>query len=931
MKSIRLLLVLAVFYSFFSVTLAHAQSAAHYYELALSAFNREKISEAYIQLKNALQQEPEHLPSKLLMGKVLFIDGFLDDAITEFEEVLANGADINLVAEPLAQSYMLARRYDEVVALRQRQGLSQDRKIALDILAAQANVKRGQPDKAEEIIAALNAKFGNTPEVMIATAQHYLNRQEMGMVGELLSGLAAQGISTAPVSIIRANWLSATGKPIQAIEELTGALARYNEHPTMMRDLVTLYSNAGENEKALLWANKIETQTPGDLMNKVIKARLLILLGKEAEAIPLLTSLSNQFSLLTDEATASRTELALPAGITAFLLEKYDTAESELTRYLNEKGATPSLITMLVQSMRQRDKGREALKIIDKYSDVVAQSEESVVLACELYVQNNRAFKCEELLRQAQTRFPDAIGLHLSRATLLASTDKQKALTYAQQHLANTTNLNTVSFFALLHGELGQYDEALLQLDKLSAPERQQSPLQNVYVDLLLRVGRVDDANEQNQLRLQQVPQDVAALINDARILFERGDDASALSQLKKSLSIDRGLNQARLLAAQIHSQRNKPNEGIALLLEAKTLNAKAEDVRQLLVALYLQNNEPEKALAEIDQLLKLDRFNVAYREKRIEIHLILGNKKQALDDIKTLVPMVGESPTALLQVAELQSKAGDTDSALATIENVLAKFPKLATAHLMYANLLMQAGRPDDAYKFVTSSLKALPASFELQLVLAQILFDKAEYSSSFDTLTRVMRDNDELISAQVLLYRLSEQNEVAERALERLQELAERNPSNFFVVHLAADAQMRAGKQDAALEKYKRLVKEDDLPRKEWVLNNLALLTSTRNLSEAITYAESALSIDPNSAAINDTLGWLYAQASDYSKSLEYLRRASVMNASDPAIQFHLAYVLTKLGRASEARAIMLQHKPHTKEFIDADVAKILFDSLN
>ena len=51
------------------------------YEAALSAFNQEQIGEAYILLKNTLRDNPDHLPSKLLMGRILLIDGFIIHAI----------------------------------------------------------------------------------------------------------------------------------------------------------------------------------------------------------------------------------------------------------------------------------------------------------------------------------------------------------------------------------------------------------------------------------------------------------------------------------------------------------------------------------------------------------------------------------------------------------------------------------------------------------------------------------------------------------------------------------------------------------------------------------------------------------------------------------------------------------------------------------
>lgn len=84
-----------------------AQSVSEYYEKALLAFNSDDIQESYIYLKNALQQDPNHLPSKLLMGRVLLIDGYVNDAIDEFEESILGGTDKNLVVVPLSRAYLM--------------------------------------------------------------------------------------------------------------------------------------------------------------------------------------------------------------------------------------------------------------------------------------------------------------------------------------------------------------------------------------------------------------------------------------------------------------------------------------------------------------------------------------------------------------------------------------------------------------------------------------------------------------------------------------------------------------------------------------------------------------------------------------------------------------------------------------------------------
>ncbi|WP_445767867.1 hypothetical protein [Rheinheimera sp.] len=46
------------------------------FELAVQAFTKADTNTAYIHLKNVLQQAPEHISAKVLMGKILLDKGY---------------------------------------------------------------------------------------------------------------------------------------------------------------------------------------------------------------------------------------------------------------------------------------------------------------------------------------------------------------------------------------------------------------------------------------------------------------------------------------------------------------------------------------------------------------------------------------------------------------------------------------------------------------------------------------------------------------------------------------------------------------------------------------------------------------------------------------------------------------------------------------
>jgi predicted Zn-dependent protease len=89
--------------------------------------------------------------------------------------------------------------------------------------------------------------------------------------------------------------------------------------------------------------------------------------------------------------------------------------------------------------------------------------------------------------------------------------------------------------------------------------------------------------------------------------------------------------------------------------------------------------------------------------------------------------------------------------------------------------------------------------------------------------------------------------------------------------------------------------------------VLNNLAWLYQRKGDSRALKTAERAYGLAPNSAAVQDTLGWILTSEDKADRGLRYLRAAGAALPQDLDIQYHLAVALQKTGSVADARAVL------------------------
>ena len=77
--------------------------------------------------------------------------------------------------------------------------------------------------------------------------------------------------------------------------------------------------------------------------------------------------------------------------------------------------------------------------------------------------------------------------------------------------------------------------------------------------------------------------------------------------------------------------------------------------------------------------------------------------------------------------------------------------------------------------------------------------------------------------------------------------------------------------------------------------------------DLAKAQSLAERAVAAAPSAPEIDDTLGWILLAQGNADKAVTYLTAANVSAPANPAIQYHLAVALNRLGRNADAQAML------------------------
>jgi cellulose synthase operon protein C len=151
---------------------------------------------------------------------------------------------------------------------------------------------------------------------------------------------------------------------------------------------------------------------------------------------------------------------------------------------------------------------------------------------------------------------------------------------------------------------------------------------------------------------------------------------------------------------------------------------------------------------------------------------------------------------------------------------------------------------------------------------------------------------------------------------------------PRDNDVRGMLANAYARAGDFQSARSTFEAILKL--APNNAEALNNLANVLLKLKDRSALGIAERAVAASPGNADAIDTLGWAHFVLGQQDRALALLRDARLRAPANPEIRYHLAVVLAKSGRKTEAREELEFALKGQAAFESADAAKALLQSL-
>lgn len=628
---------------------------------------------------------------------------------------------------------------------------------------------------------------------------------------------------------------------------------------------------AGRKDEALIDAERLVGMTPEDYSALLLRAAILLDLGRTADAEQAYVAL-REASKKQDPAVATKGWLSL---ITFYYGQKnFARTDAEFSAILKEHPNDPLVLQYVTQFYDETNRSAQATALWQKamanapdnlsyrvaYASRLAasgqadQADAVLVEGTEIFANADAWLRLAELrdrrqdFKGAVTALEKAIelsgggndSLRFKLADVLANAgDRAKAREIVQQ-------IGDESFRALTEGRL------------------------------LLDEGDAKGALDRFDAGLRRWPNNAGARYLAGRAALQIGDFDRAASELREAFRAEPEKTDAALALAALELQRGKYREAVDVaglwLDESKGKekpNAAEAHLYQARALAALGNTEAaRKALAQID------RKGAYAARAAVELAAIErkeGGPKAAANVIVASGLDLADpaNELALRALADDLAAQGDLDGALARVRNAAAKHPESAALLDLQGRLLARAGRVDEARALFDRALAADPKHVGSLVALAEI--------------TRAQGD--------------------AAKALALLARAHEAAPEDAGVIYAESQILLASGRAADAEARLREVVRRD--PGHAAARNDLAWLLAEKGqeLELALRLATEAAQSSPT-GEILDTLGWVQFKRNELDDAVKSYEKALAAPKALPGTRYRLALALDKKG--DRARAV-------------------------
>lgn len=922
-----LLLLLLVLNS--EVSFANSQSD---YEKALSAYSTKEYDEAYIHLKNSLQKDPGNLAAKILMGQIFLINGYLAAAEVEFVEALQQGADINIIAEPLGNALLFQNKYLDIIDLDYTEKLVREKKVKWLLIKASACIQLSRFDCAEKSYRDSLAIDANNTQAFNGLASIAISLKNYKDAEFYINQAMDISLEDPTTWRLKGQIARIQGDLDAAIQYMQQSLKLKENDPLTLRKLADLYLESNDMDNARIFVNEIIEKTPYDPLAILLSSWL----DSKSKSNPIdnerLDKLNAILSNLGPEELAAQPELLYISGLTAFFNGNTEQAARDFANYLGKKPNDMQAVILLSRTYMATQQQRKALVLLENYQSELIKNLDAALLLGELFIGANRSFKAQSLVDELELHYPNDPRIQLFKIKLMMIRGKkQQALTILEENLdKNLENAGFLFTYSILNLQGDSKENALIGADSLLKLDPEDANYLNLKAGILIRLNRIDEAQTLIEQALLINPSFFAAEFNLASIYSRKGNIQESNKRIENLLALSPKHPQVLTLKAHNLTVSKELEQAVEIYKNILLLNPNDEYAQNQLAKIFFQMGKYDTALFHVDRLLTEHFDNPEYLLQKAKI-LLQQKKDFELEDILGRISLIPDlSIDTLLQLSQLQRAINKLELAITSLSKAELLAPDNSYISLDKVKLLIETDQMEKASKTLNSMASEQKENANFWLVKALYANKLNSESNTVNYLKKALSADPKFHQPLIMLYEMDLRGSEEANFNQVATGLITGQPNNILAKNLLA--QFHYVKQDFAQASllYKELLDAKIHINKAEIFNKLAIMSLETDLIQSKDYIEQAFALNENDAKILNTFGRVLSLEGQYEEGLGFLRKAYARDSNNPEISFNISYSLVKLGRLDEAKKELSAIVDIQRPFYSRAKAKALLESI-
>jgi len=855
---------------------------------------------AIIQLKNALQAAPDNGDARFLLGKTSLESRDFAAAEKELRRALELNQPADVVLPLLARAMTELGQQEKLVKdFGERKLGDPQAQATFQTLLGDALVRLNDRSGAgKAYAAALEAKADYGPaQLGLATLMAIEGRNDDALAQ--VDRIIAASPKLARAYGLKSDLLMAKGDLAGARKALEAAIDSDTTFLPARLALISLLSDEGELDAAAKLIGDTRALARGDLRVAYLDASLAFRRGDMEKARQ---QVQEVLKSLPDHVPS----LVL-AGAIDLRERQPAAAEINLRKAVasapNHTGARQLLVQTYLR-MGQPTKARETLQpLLEKG---MPKNPQLLLLAGETYLANGDA-KAASAYYQAASSAGQAQGAaaktRLGQIALATGRSEEgfKELEAAAELDAGQYQAD----LAIIAGHLRR-NEVDKAMEAVKALEKKQpkNPLTFQMYGLVHAAKRDIPAARRNfDKALELQPNYLPAAYNLAMfdVADKRPDDAR--KRYEAMIAKDERNDQLYLALADLQARTGADPKVVGETLQrAVSANAQSAQARLALIGFHLRSKDTKAALAAAQSAAAAMPSDPRILEATGLALEAAGESNQAIETYNKLASLRPQSPQPLLRLAALHARQKDTTAAIDALRRAqkLSSNPRDLVPQMV--QVYMAGDLPEEALKEARALQKSDPKFAGGYVLEGDVLFAQRKFAQAETSYRQALKLEPKSDGVAIRLHRVLAAGGKGTDAEAFAKSWLADNPKNVGVRMYLGERALATKDYKVAAAHYQTVLAIE--PNNAVALNNLAWIGGETGDPKAVGYAERALKIAPDNAAILDTYGTLLIGKGESVKGLEYLSRAAQAAPSRYDIRLNYARSLAAAGQKGAAR---------------------------